>query len=454
MKKIVSILTAASIVFAFGGCGKKEMPKQQKQSTATNVTVAEAEKKTIENTVTYTGEIKASESTSVSAKASGQATAVYKELGDYVNAGDILLKIDETDYRTQYNSALASYNQAQATLKSARAAYGQAQASYDSAVASYNSTTNGSAQQSKAQLEAALSSAKIAFSDAETNYNRQKALYDSGAISKSVYDSAVTAYENAKLSLNTAQKNYDLTVGVVLEESKVNAQSGVNSAKAAMNSAQAQIESAQAAVASAQIGIDSAKNSLNNTVVRAPIAGYIASKSANKGQMVAQGVEVYSIKATSTIDAEINVTEAIIPYVSVETKASVSVKTIGKENIEGTVTTVSPVKDAKTGMYTVSVAIANNGGELKDGMFADITLTIEASVDAITVPSEALLENEDGTKYVYVANGKKAEKKEVRTGISTDEYTEIVSGIDEGDKIVLSGKEYLSDKNNDIKIVE
>lgn len=264
----------------------------------------------------------------------------------------------------------------------------------------------------------------------------------------------MTAYENAKLSLNTAQKNYDLTVGVVLEESKVNAQSGVDSAKAAMNSAQAQIESAQAAVSAAQVGIDSAKNNLNNTVVRAPISGYIASRSANKGQMVAQGVEVYAIKATSTIDAEINVTEAIIPYVTVGTKASVAVKTIGKENIEGTVTTVSPVKDAQTGMYKVSVAIANKDGELKDGMFADITLTIEASVDALTVPSEALLEEENGTKYVYVANGKKAEKKEVQTGIATDEYTEIVSGISEGESVVLSGKEYLSEKNNAIKIVE
>lgn len=454
MRKILSVLTAASIALAFGGCGKKEMPKQEKTEAATNVTVAAAEKKTVENTVTYTGEIKASESTSVSAKASGQATAVYKELGDYVKVGDILLKIDETDYRTQYNQAQASYNQAQATLKSARAAYGQAEAAYNSAVASYKSTTNGSAQQSKTQLEAALSSAKIAFNDAEANYNRQKALYDSGAISKSVYDAAVTAYENAKLSLNTAQKNYDLTVGVVLEESKVNAQSGVDSAKAAMNSAQAQIESAQAAVSAAQVGIDSAKNNLNNTVVRAPISGYIASRSANKGQMVAQGVEVYAIKATSTIDAEINVTEAIIPYVTVGTKASVAVKTIGKDDIEGTVTTVSPVKDAQTGMYKVSVAIANKDGELKDGMFADITLTIEASVNALTVPSEALLEDEDGTKYVYVANGKKAEKKEVQTGIATDEYTEIVSGISEGESVVLSGKEYLSEKNNAIKIVE
>ena len=296
MKKILSVLTAASIALAFGGCGKKEMPKQEKTEAATNVTVAAAEKKTVENTVTYTGEIKASESTSVSAKASGQATAVYKELGDYVNAGDILLKIDETDYRTQYNQAQASYNQAQATLKSARAAYGQAEAAYNSAVASYKSTTNGSAQQSKTQLEAALSSAKIAFNDAEANYNRQKALYDSGAISKSVYDAAVTAYENAKLSLNTAQKNYDLTVGVVLEESKVNAQSGVDSAKAAMNSAQAQIESAQAAVSAAQVGIDSAKNNLNNTVVRAPISGYILQEARTRGRWLRRALRFMQLR--------------------------------------------------------------------------------------------------------------------------------------------------------------
>ncbi len=414
MKKLTASALSLVLLLAVTGCGKGREASSPKnvENVAVNVSVVEAQKTAIEDTVTYTGEIKASESTSVSAKASGTARVVYSEIGDYVNEGDILLQIDDTDYRTQYN---------------------QANAAYQSALAQYNSVTNGTAQQTKLQLESALNAAKIEYNNAKTNYENQKVLYDSGAISKTAYDGAVTRYENAQLNLNTAQSNYDLTVDVVLAESKA-------SAKAALNSASVAVEAAQ--------------NALNNTVVRAPISGYIASRNANKGQMVSPGVEIFSIKSTQSIDANINVTESIIPNITVGTKAIVSVKAAGAENIEGTVSNVSPVKDAKTGMYAVSVAIDNVDGLINDGMFADITLTLKDSADALVIPSEAILEDEDGAKYVYVANGDNAKRADVTVGIITDEYTEIISGISEGDNIVVSGKDYLSDKNNKIKVVE
>lgn len=440
MKKLTASALAVVLLIAMTGCGKdKKTAAPDTEATAVNVTAFEAEEQTIENNVTYTGEIKASEFTSVSAKVSGQAKVVYCEVGDYVNAGDVLLQIDDTDYRTQYNQAVAARNQAQA-------AYAQANASYEGAVASYNSVINGSAQQTKLQLQSALDAAKIEFDNAKINYENQKVLYESGAVSKSVYDAAVTRYENAQLNYNTAKSNYDLTVDVILEESKTNAQSGVNSAEAGKNSA-------QAALNSANVAVDAAQNSLSNTIVRAPISGYIASRNANKGQMVSPGAELFSIKATDSVEAQINVTESIIPSVTVGTKAAVAVKSAGAE-IEGTVTTVSPTKNAQTGMYQVSIAIDNSDGTLKDGMFADITLTLSDSVDALVVPSESILEDEDGTKYIYTANKNTAKRVDVEIGIITDEYTEIVSGIEKGDKVIVSGKEYLSDKNNKIKIVE
>ena len=426
MKRIISLTLLAALIFTVSGCGKKEAAIKDDSLTAVAVTVKAAEVMPIENNVSYTGEIKAAETTSVSAKVSGACVTVYKNVGDFVNAGDILLKIDETDYRTQYNSAQAGLN--------------QAQAAYNAASASYNSIINGTAEQSKLQLESALSAAKIEYNNAKTNYDNMKILYDTGAISKTAFDAAQTRFDNAKLQLDSAQNNYDLTTNVVLVENAT--------------SAKAQVENANAAILAAQVGVQAAKNNLENTVVRAPISGYIASKNANKGQMVPAGVEIFSIKATAAVDAKINVTESIIPLVKAGTKASVSVKSAGVENVEGTVTSASPTKSASTGMYEVCVAINNESGILKDGMFADITLTLDSSVDALTVLSEAVMEDEDGTKYVYVAKGEKAERKNIETGIVTEEITQIVSGIKEGEKVIVSGKEYLSEKNNDIRIVK
>ena len=85
-------------------------------------------------------------------------------------------------------------------------------------------------------------------------------------------------------------------------------------------------------------------------------------------------------------------------------------------------------------------------------MIADIVLVTESDSSAITVPSNALLQK-DNEFYVYIANGSTAEKRVVETGISNDEYTEIVSGVQIGDKVIIKGKEYISEKNNEINIV-
>ena len=428
MRKLSALAISVALVVACTGCGDKEKTVAPKEvgSSAVNVSVQLAKRTTIEDNVTYTGEIKASQSTSISSKVSGTATAVYKEVGDYVNEGDILVQIDKTDYQTQLNQANAAYN--------------QAKAGYESALAQYNSVINGTSQQTKQQLLAVLNAAQIEYNNAKTNYDNQKILYENGAISKAAFEGATTRFENAKLNLATAQNNYNLTVDVVLEESKTSAQAGVNTAKAAMETA--------------RVSVDAAQNALNNTTVKAPIAGYIATRNANVGQMVPAGVEVFSIKATQSVEAQINVTETIVPSVSVGTKATVGVKAAGLKDIVGTVTNVSAVKNAQTGMYQVIIALENSEGLIKDGMFADITLTLKDSADALIIPSESILEEEDQTKYVYVAKGDKAEKAEIVIGIITDEYTEVVSGISDGDKVIVSGKEYLSEKNNEIKVVE
>ncbi len=375
IKKLTAILLILVMVVVVSSCGKTE--KTSSEVSATNVTVAEVKRQTIEDTVTYTGEIKASEHTSVSAKVSGTAKSIFFEVGEYVKEGDVLLQIDNTDYLTQYNQAYAAYTSAMSQSKSA------------------------------------VATAQLEYNNAKINHDNQKVLYDSGAISKVAYDTAVTRFENAKINLNAATE-----------------QAGLNGARASL---------------------DAAQNALDNTTLRAPISGYISSKNANPGQMVTPGVEVFSIKNTDSVDAQIYVTESIISKINFETKAIIEVSSAEK-TLEGVVTTASPTKNTQTGLYDVRITIENSDASLKDGMFADITLTLSDSADALVVPSESVFE--DGAKYVYIAENDTAKKVKVTTGITTDEFTEIVSGVKEGDKIIVSGKEYLSDKNNKIKIVE
>ena len=112
---------------------------------------------------------------------------------------------------------------------------------------------------------------------------------------------------------------------------------------------------------------------------------------------------------------------------------------------------VGESKNDSTGMFTVKVSIPNSDNKIKVGMLADVRLVTDKSDNVLVIDENSILKSGDET-YVYVAKGKKAKKKVITTGASDGEKIEVLSGLNDGDKVVVDGKEYLSDKNNEIKI--
>ena len=408
-KKAVSLITALALAASFAGCGKKA--EKQEQKTATNVTVSEAKISSIESTVSYTGEVKAASSASVSPKASGEIKAVYAEIGDFVKAGAVLMKIDSSSYQLSYNQAKAAYN---------------------SAVAAYNNVKNGSNAQTQVSMNQNLSNAQSAYDTARDNYNRQKSLFDIGAISQVALDAAKTQLDNASVALETAKASANLSANVIEPQSEASAKAAVDQAKAA---------------------VDLAANSLANCTVTAPISGYISSKNASVGQTAAQGMEVFGIKNSDSVDVEINVTESVIGSLSVGTSAKIDIKSAKIEGADGVVSVLGEAKNDTTGMYPVKVSINNADGKIKVGMMADVSLVTDKVDGVLTISQNSVLKSGD-KEYVYVADGKKAVKKDIETGITDGKNVEVLSGISEGDKVITDGKEYLSETNNDIKIVK
>lgn len=511
--KIFCIALSCIIFLGLSGCGKKEEPEQAQTDTAVNVEVYTAGVGNIADEVTYTGEIKASESVSVSAKVSAKATSVKVKEGDYVKAGQVLASLDKTDLQlsydqaeASYNSALASYNmtknstnqrntsQAQQNVESAQIAYDNALNTYNRELELYNqNSTVILAEQSYNDAVNAYNrakelydndtniiSARNAYQTASDNYNRSLQLYNQGAISKNDLDTAKTTMENAKASLDSVEASNKASVDNAysamitaeenLKKAKTTSKASLDSAKSALDNAknaldnakenvsltsvsnEESLKTAEAAVESAKAALNIAKNNLNNTSITAPISGYISTKSISMGQMVSPGVELFSIKNSNSVNGEINITESVIPDVTVGTKAIVSVKSADISDVEGVVTLVNPVKDERTGMYTVQVTMENPDNLLKVGMFADITLITDSADDAITIPYEAVMQDGE-EQYVYLAVNDTAQKVTVTTGIEDGDYIQIISGINPGDKVIVSGKDYLSDENNKIKVV-
>lgn len=398
MKKTISfLLTICLSIFILAGCNNSDTDKNN--TSAVNVTVHKVTKNDINSEVSYTGEIKALEESDVAPKVSATIMELNYDIGDYVEAGDVLAVLDDTDYRLSYNQTLAAYNSAVSSLT-----------------------------QMKTQLETAISSAQMEYNSALDNYNRQKVLFDAGAISKVTFESAETRLKNAELNLNSAKTNYNTTVG----------------------SNQA---SSQAAVDSAKAALDIASNSLNNTRIVSPISGYVANRNGNVGQIASAGSPMFSIKNSEVVNIEISVTESVIPYITTDTKAIINVETANAKNIEGLVSAVNTVKSPQTGMYTVRIKVDNKDENLKIGMMADVVLHTQTSENALIIPNDAIMQDDDGY-YVYVVNKNIAEKRVIKIGVSNNDFTEIKSGLKENEVVVVSGKEYISDKNNTVNIVE
>lgn len=476
MKKFLCLALALVMTMSITSCKKKDEAAAEPTAAPTNVTVYTAAKGTIMNSITNSGEVVPGEEVAVSAKLSGKAVSSNVEVGKYVNVGDVLFSIEDTDYRLQVN-------QAKAALESA-------QAGYESAQAGYNSTVGGTQQQSVQQVEQALTSAKLAVESAQQNYDRQKQLRDNNSnvvLAQTAYNDAKAAYErtkslfdmgaatqvaldsaqsamqqaeenlkttevtadasleaaetslkNAQEALASAQKNYDLTINVLNPDREKTAKSSVQTAASSIQSAKA--------------AYDLAANTLANTTVRSPISGYVTSTNVTVGQMVQAGAPMVTIIDTHSMDIKIKVTEAVVLGITPGSAAQINVKSAGIENISGSVATVSPSKDAQTGLFEVTINVPNSDGVLKGGMFADVTIITEKYDDLLCIPSTAILAENDKS-YVYVENGGNAVKKEVTLGKSDDTNTEILSGVSEGENVIVKGKEYITESNTAVKVV-
>ncbi len=420
-KKIKCVATVLILTAALTACSNNtDTPVTD---TAVNVTVDKVTLGDIASTVSYTGDIKTENSASVAPKASGTVSKIYAEVGDYVKAGSVLFTLDSSSYSL-------AYNQAKAAVKSAEAAY-------NSAIAAYNNVKNGSNAQSKVNMNQTLATAQSNYDTAFDNYNRQKALYDIGAISQVALDSAKTALDNAKLALDTAKASAQLNSDVIAPQSEASAKAG--------------IEQASAAVAQAKAAADIASNNLANCTVKAPISGYIASRNIQIGQMASQGMEAFSIKGSDDLEVEINVTEAVIGHINAGSPATVNVKSANLTDIHGAVKVVGNAKNDITGMYTVKISIPNTDEKIKVGMIADVIITTDTATNVLIAPHSAIL-TDRGETYVYIADGNRAIKRSVVTGISSSDMIEITSGLSEGDTVICDGKEFLSETNDTVNI--
>lgn len=205
----------------------------------------------------------------------------------------------------------------------------------------------------------------------------------------------------------------------------------------------------QMAVEQAKAQLDAARtqyqNARENTILTSPVSGVVTARNYDPGDM-SGNLPILSVGQISpAVKAVINVTENDLTLVRRDMEAMVKFDAFPDEAFHGTVTRISPAIDPATRTFATEVTISNPKGEIKPGLFAYVTLDF-GSRNNVVVPDRAVVKQTgSGNKFVYVYKGGKVSFNLVELGRRLDSGYEIISGVADGDSVVITGQSHLAD---------
>jgi membrane fusion protein (multidrug efflux system) len=206
------------------------------------------------------------------------------------------------------------------------------------------------------------------------------------------------------------------------------------------------IENAEAAMKVAVAALDIATTRLDYARITAPFSGTITKKFLDPGAVVsALTSTLFTLMDPDRMKIIINILEQDIPRVTMGLEASVSVDAFPGKKFTGTVSKFSQAVDLSTRTMAVEVDIPNPGHLLAPGMFATVSLNVGQKNDALTLPTQALLKDDQGL-YVYIARQDTARRARVTAGSEQNSRTEILSGLEGTEDVITTGQQFV--RNN------
>jgi len=389
------IIIIVSIVVVLIGGGYAVMASMSPSNEIPESKLATVERGDLARSVVATGKIQPLAKVDVKSKASGIVKQLFVDYSDFVKHGQVLAELDKEELQ-------ARVREAQATLQAAQAALEAAQATYE---------------RNKVEAEGP----DVPF--LKSGLERAQGLFKDGLISKSVLEDADKAYQ---LGLNrqlTAQRNTAVS--------------------------RAEVTRAKAQVAQAQAALERAEEDLRNSTISSPIDGLVLSRDVQVGDAVSsilvlgsQATLIFTLGDVSDVYVLGKVDEADIGKVFLGQPARIVVESFKDKKFEGKVTKISPFGKEKDNVTTFEVraSIRNPGGELKSNMSANAEIILEEKKGVLIVPEASIVYDKDRNASIEIPDAKaeKGRKKvPVKLGISNGVKTELLSGLNEKQKVIL-----------------
>lgn len=455
---LVVLALAAAIVLRF-------LPQKgaAQGSTVSFVRTTTLQKTSLENSVSTTGTVESANVSTVTTDLKYTVKSVNVQVGDTVQAGDVICTLDTEDLEKQierakesltdqteqtqeaYDKALKSYNEAKKDYDAAVTVADDAEDDYYDSWDDLNAATN-----QVSALQAEYDRAEKELSDALSAYNAALTAYGTGSAEATAAEAAYNEKQGAAKDAQTALENAQMTTGYQsLVQAKDQAVAAWEQAKTAKEQAEKQLETASESLDTAKKNLDKSGSSdtledlqeqLTKCTLTAETSGTVTSLNATVGSICSDTVA--TIQDTNALKIAVTIQEYDVPNVSIGMKARITSDATDGE-ISGTLTQISPTATAATsataagqgssstsGTFSAEVSVDGASSGLLIGMNANVEIVQSTTDNVFVVPYDAVGTEDDGTKYVMVKTGGDGadatfEKVTVTTGAENDYYIEI-----------------------------
>ncbi len=407
---------------------------------------------TVTNTVGATGQVRTNQEAVVAWQTSGTVNAVNVNLGDTVQAGQIIATLDPTTVAQSIITAqanLAADQQALDSLMQSTTSQAQAQqalATAQDAVTTAQNTYDGLAYPRGTATD--IENAQTNYELAQTRLGNATSAYERVA-NYSTTDprrvSALNSLSSAQIAESQALATLNWLQGKPTSQDIANAAGALAVAKAQLADAQRAWDLVKngpnpADVAAAKAKIESDQAAIASMVVTAPFSGTITALPVMPGDLVTSGAEAFQIDDLNKLFVDLQVNEVDINKIKVGQPASLTFDAITNKTYDAVVTQVGVVGTASSGVvnYTVTVQVSNPDAEVKPGMTAAANVVSSSVSNVLVVPNTAL-KTINNQHIVYTEQNGQAVPVRVQLGATSDTNSEIISStLKAGDPIILN----------------
>jgi RND family efflux transporter MFP subunit len=185
--------------------------------------------------------------------------------------------------------------------------------------------------------------------------------------------------------------------------------------------------------------------------IYSPVDGIVTEKMVRKGQNIMAGMELYKIADLSTVWVLAEVYQYELPWVKVGGQVEIEISYLPGKSFKGTITYIYPYLSMETRTAKVRVEVPNTQDfELKPDMYATVKIVSPLSIEAVVVPDQAIIRSGERNIAVIALGGGYFDPRDVKLGVMAEGYVQVLEGIKEGEKIVVSSQ-FLIDSESNLK---